>query len=47
MTRLRMPGITAATTEGQIRQIVAYLRLLVEELNGVLSQMEGEKDGNR
>lgn len=46
MRRLRLPGITAATTEGQIRQIVSFLRLLVEELNAALDEMEGEKYGN-
>ena len=33
MSKLRLPAITALTPEEQLRQMTAYLRYLVEELN--------------
>ena len=50
MIRLRLPNITAPTPEGQIQQLVTYLRQLVNDLNTVIDEIEiaqagGEKDG--
>ena len=40
MSKLRLPSITAPTTEGQLRQMAAYLRYLAEELNRILETYE-------
>ena len=40
MSKLRLPAITAATPEGQLRQLAAYLRYLAEELNMILEVSE-------
>lgn len=49
MTRLRLPNITARTPEEQVKQITAYLRQLVNDLNAVIGEIEmkagGENNG--
>ena len=45
MIRLRLPSITDPTPEGQIRQITAFLRQLVNELNAALDEIEAKTGG--
>ena len=50
MTRLRLPNLTASTTAQQVRQLAAYLRDMVQQLNAALEEIEritgGENHGN-
>ena len=46
MIGLRLPNITAATPQEQTRQITAFLRQLVTELNAVLEELDGKTGGH-
>lgn len=40
----RMPNVSGASTENQVRQIVSFLRQHIQELNFVVSKLEKEQE---
>lgn len=43
---LRLPNLTAADANGQIRQLYGFLRQTVEQLNWAMGQLDGSGQGN-
>ena len=44
MIQIRYPSITGKTPEERTRQIEAYLRTLVDQLNWALNQLEKNRE---
>ena len=46
MIDIRLPNITATSSEGKIQQMQSYMHQLVEQLNWALNTVESAKSGN-